>query len=317
MRIPSTLSLAVVAATMLAAATAGGSLATAATAATSPVEQSASQTFCADVNHERGARGLGALRCTYNGAAQSAVESHQDRTAVWIPLTSNPASATIAFMQSAPHRTWIMNASATIMDVGVSCASYQVGDGSTGFGMYLGANLPDALLPGAGAPIPPASPIVTASDNSSPCGVRTPPATIPPQPPATAPPHPEPPAPGTSNGSGPGSQPAPAGSTTGHGGTSLKPASPSTTILGRPKDSATGPGMTATTASGPHHKALVAKSHHRKDGPSSGAPHGSITSSKSSSPGGNSSWWWALVPVGGLALAAGLRAAQRIHSRTT
>ena len=60
MRIPSTLTLAVVAATMLAAATAGGALAATATAATSPVEQSAAQTFCADVNPERAPRGLGA-----------------------------------------------------------------------------------------------------------------------------------------------------------------------------------------------------------------------------------------------------------------
>ena len=316
MGIRSKFTLAVVAVTMIAAITAGGAVAPAATAATSPVEQAAAQTFCADVNHERAARGLQALRCTYNGAAQSAVESHQDRTAVWIPLAPNPAYATIAFMQSPPHRWWIMDPTATIMDVGVSCSSYQVGDGSTDFGMYVGADLPDAHGPDGA---PPAG-YVTQADSSTPCGARIPPSTNPP--PATVPPQPastasQAPSPGPSNGSGPGSQPAASGSTAGPGEASRHAGSPSTTIPGYHNGSAAGPGAPVTSTSVASHETVLAKGRHGQGGRSAGAPHGSITSPRSSSPSGHLNWWWALVPVCGLGLVVLLLVARRIHLRPT
>lgn len=305
MHIPSTLTLAVVAVTMCAATTAGGAVATSANAATSPVEQSAAQAFCADVNAERAARGARALHCTYNGAAQSAVESHQDRTDVWVPLANNPASATVAFMQSNAHRYSLVAANATAMDVGVSCASYQPGDGSTDFGMYVGADFDQH--PTAAAPL---NPIVTTSDGSTPCGARIPPPTIPPptQPPGTLPPQHTPPAPGRSNGGGSSSPIGPSESTPGPSRTS-----PNSGTVSPPPP---GSKSSTTSTSVPRHKALVDKGPHSPHVTSTGAPRSSITSSGSASQGGPSIWWWTLIPVGGLGIVGALLVARRMRAHS-
>lgn len=165
--------------------------------AATPVEANAAQTFCGTVNAERSARGLARLRCTYGGGAQAAVESHTDSTAVWIPYATNPATATIAFMQSADHRWWLMDPTATVIDIGVACVDFRTGDGWTQHLMDVAANLPDAHGPD-GAPAPG---YVTRADSATPCGPPTPPPT--PRPTSTGatptpstPPVPKPPVPG-------------------------------------------------------------------------------------------------------------------------
>lgn len=163
----------VVAALISVSAVTTGLLSGGVAAATTPVEADAAQTFCGTVNAERSARGLARLRCTYGGGAQAAAESHTDSTAVWIPYATNPAAATIAFMQSADHRWWLMDPTATVIDIDVACVDFRTGDGWTQHLMDVAANLPDAHGPD-GAPAPG---YVTRPDSSTPCGPPTPPPT--------------------------------------------------------------------------------------------------------------------------------------------
>lgn len=182
MNIPAIIRRAVVTAMVVAAAL-GGS--TQPASASTPVETNEAHRFCAMVNNERAARGLDAVRCTYNGAAQAAVETHQDRTDVWMPGTRNAATATRQFMQSDDHRAWLLIAHPDSMDIGVQCV-YAVGD----WFLYVGASFSGGRLPSQGEPIPPMNPIVTPNDATRVCTPATSPPTAPPatSPPATVPP---------------------------------------------------------------------------------------------------------------------------------
>jgi len=243
--IPAIIRRAVVTAMVVAAAL-GGS--TQPASATTPVESQAAHRFCETVNNERAARGLDAVACTYNGAAQAAVETHQDLTAVWMPGTENAATATRQFMQSDDHRGWLLISHPDSMDIGVQCV-YAVGD----WFLYVGANFSGGHLTPQGSPLPPRNPIVTPYDATRVCAPARPTPTVPPAttPPATVPPvTAPPPAPAPSSNS-----PAPTGSgssnaagggsgaaTSGQGSSSTDP---STAVGG------TKPGASSTSKSHP------------------------------------------------------------------
>lgn len=273
--------------------------------ATTPVERTAASAFCSQVNAERTARGLNQLRCTYDGGAQAAVAAHTDSTAVWVADVPNAAAATIAFMQSADHRWWLMDPTATTIDIGVSCVDFQAGDGWTEHLMDVGANLPEAHGPD-GAPT---AGYVTQPSSATPCGAATPSVT---SPPATAPPT----APGPQRGSTSGGSAPP---------TATAPTRDSASTMNRTSESVSTSTVTTTPA---RHRAPASSTTIAKNPPQLAAgltvthrPARSRTRSHSRNEGSEAPssplWKWCLSFVVVVALLAGGVSLMRLLHRPT